>query len=242
MFIAKKNSGKLIDIETAIDSDELEYFCPCCGGEVIIKNGLTNISHFAHKTLKDCDSFTQDTSDWHKDWQERFPLNNREVGLPQGKPIHRADVLAYGFVIEFQHSRITREEFNLRNSFYTSIGKKVIWIFDMREVYHSGNMSCYDEFCDTYRNGGKYSWSHPWRIFSDWNPIVDTNIMVFFQISDYDFDDEDEPCPMERVTWAINEDDETNMKRFITSYKIGNLTELMDYMASDYKRRKRTVK
>lgn len=239
MFIAKKKSGKLIDIETAIDSDEMDYFCPCCDGEVIVKNGLTNASHFAHKSLSDCDSFTQDMSDWHRAWQERFPLNNREVGLPQSKPIHRADVLAYGFVIEFQHSRITREEFNLRNEFYTSIGKKVIWIFDMREAFESENMRCYDRS----DKGEKWFWKYAWKIFSDWSPY-NKNVMVFFQcygtiLEGADLDGEDY---FSRVVWAINEDDQTNMKIFITSNKIGTLTELMEYMASDYKKRKHTVK
>jgi len=63
-------------------------------------------------------------SDWHKAWQSIFPLKNQEVPLPFDKPCHRADVLAYGYVIEFQHSPISVEEFDERNLFYTSLEKK----------------------------------------------------------------------------------------------------------------------
>lgn len=238
MFIAKNKNGLLIDIDDAVTSDESQYFCPHCNGEVIIKNGITNSSHFAHRVLNDCDTFTQDMSAWHKEWQKRFPLKNREVGLPQEKPIHRADVLVYGFVIEFQHSRITRDEFNLRNEFYTSLGKKVIWIFDMREVIYSGRM----EYSKEWEQGGQWKWKHAWKIFADWNPVYNKNIMIFFQISDYDFNDKSGAGHIEQVVWAINEDYITNMKRFRTSYKITNLTELMSYMRSEYNRKKYTIK
>lgn len=233
MFIAKNKKGLLVDIDDAIESVEQEYFCPCCNGEVCIKNGMTNVSHFAHKRLDDCDTFTQDMSEWHRRWQRQFPLRNREVGLPHDQPIHRADVLACGFVIEFQHSTITRDEFNLRNEFYTFFGKKVIWIFDMRDVIDSERMAWYDE----WEKGAKWRWRYAWKIFEDWNPVRDKDIMVFFQVSDYDFNDEDGACHIEQVVWAINKDGVTNMKRFSTSYEIGNFTELKEYILEEYNRK-----
>ena len=172
---------------------------------------MTNISHFAHKKRDECDTFTQDMSEWHRQWQKQFPLRNREVGLPQDKPIHRADVLACGFVIEFQHSTITRYEFNLRNEFYTSLGKKVIWIFDMRDVVDSLRMQWYDEWNNTWDNGAKWEWKHAWKVFEDWNPVRDKNILVFFQFSDYDFNDEDGAGHIEQVIWAINDNGITKM-------------------------------
>ena len=226
----------MIDIDVAVTYDKSQYFCPDCNGEVIIKNGITNSSHFTHRMLNDCDTFTQDMSDWHKEWQKRFPLKNREVGLPQKRPIHRADVLAYGFVIEFQHSKITRDEFNSRNEFYTSLGKKVIWIFDMREVIDSGRMECYGDV----NGGGKWEWKHAWKVFSDWNPAYDKDIIIFFQTSDYNFNDEDGDGHIERVVWVA--DSISYMSKFITSYKIGNLTELLSYMSLEYNRKKYTTK
>lgn len=230
MFAAQDKDGKLIDIEDAIKLDKREYFCPCCKGEVFIRNGVSNASHFAHKNSNDCDTFSQDMSEWHREWQKRFPLKNREVGLPFNNPIHRADVLAYGFVLEFQHSRISREEFNLRNEFYTSLGKKVIWIFDMREVVDAGRM----EFHKDWEYGGQYTWKNSWRIFEDWCPVRDKDIKVFFQMTNYDFNDEFEIGFLEQVVWAINEDDFTDMKVFRTSYSIGDLTRLKSYMKKQY--------
>ena len=51
--------------------------------------------------------------------------------------------MACGYVIEFQHSPITAEEFNVRNQFYLTYGKKVIWIFDLSEEFEDGRIDCY---------------------------------------------------------------------------------------------------
>lgn len=80
-------------------------------------------------------------SEWHKQWQAVFPIRNREVSLPFEKPCHRADILAYGYVIEFQHSPLSMREFHERNEFYTSIGKKVIWVFDVHDKYENGSFT-----------------------------------------------------------------------------------------------------
>lgn len=142
MFKAIDQLGNQVSIDQAADSTE--YFCPICKGLLVIKakKSETVATHFAHKTLKDCDTFTHDMSDWHKAWQNRFPIRNQEVPLPFESPCHRADVLAYGYVIEFQHSHISVEEFDERNRFYTSIGKKVIWVFDVNDKYSKQRFSC----------------------------------------------------------------------------------------------------
>ena len=44
-----------------------------------------------------------------------------------------ADVLINGYVIEFQHSPISRDEIKERNEFYTNCGYKVIWVFDAND-------------------------------------------------------------------------------------------------------------
>lgn len=85
MFTAiNTNLNRKMDIECAIDSaPNDEYICPICHNQVIIKNGDIMVHHFAHKTVGDCDSFSQDMSDWHKEWQECFPEANREFVLTQ---------------------------------------------------------------------------------------------------------------------------------------------------------------
>ena len=135
MFKAVNENGKEVPIDNAQENEA--YFCPICNGLLVIKakKSKSVAAHFAHKSRADCDTFSHDMSDWHKEWQNRFPLKNREVPLPFDNPCHRTDVLACGYVIEFQHSPISLEEFDERNRFYTSLGKKVVWIFDVMEKY-----------------------------------------------------------------------------------------------------------
>jgi len=184
-------------------------------------------------------------SEWHKNWQSLFPERNREVGLPFGNPIHRADILAWGHVIEIQKSKITREEFNERNKFYTSLGYKVIWIFDARELIAEERLENYDS---RYEGKGQYSlnwrWNYAWKIFTDWNPVRNKNIKVFFQVPD-NFDDyyyyDDEIGDIQEVVWAINEYGKTNMRRFITSDKIETPKDLMEYLESEYNKKHKQV-
>lgn len=108
-----------------------EYYCPVCGNQVIPRQGEVNSWHFAHVTS--CvDDWKYDMSEWHRNWQNRFPESTREVVIEYKGESHRADILTGGYVIEFQHSPITSTEFERRNLFYTKAGYKVIWVFDER--------------------------------------------------------------------------------------------------------------
>ena len=80
MFIAKDKEGNKIAIEEAVRGGE--YFCPICGGAVIVKakNSEAVREHFAHKNKAECDSWNYDMSDWHRAWQNYFPKECQEVG------------------------------------------------------------------------------------------------------------------------------------------------------------------
>lgn len=154
MFKATDEYGKEVMIDTAQESKP--YFCPICNGLLVVKakKSKSVAAHFAHKSRVDCDTFSHDMSDWHKEWQNRFPIKNREVPLPFDNPCHRADVLACGYVIEFQHSPISLEEFDERNRFYTALGKKVVWIFDVMEKYAENRFTKIEP---SYIYDGKYT-------------------------------------------------------------------------------------
>jgi hypothetical protein len=77
MFVALDENRQRTDISRAIKNKK--YYCPCCGGELTIKKGSLVEHHFAHKHLSDCDTFTQDMSEWHRRWQQVFPEKYREV-------------------------------------------------------------------------------------------------------------------------------------------------------------------
>lgn len=92
------------------------YYCPVCGNQVIPRQGEVNSWHFAHVTS--CvDDWKYDMSEWHRNWQNRFPESTREVVIEYKGESHRADILTGGYVIEFQHSPITSTEFERRNFF-----------------------------------------------------------------------------------------------------------------------------
>lgn len=226
MFIGLDKNYERVDVEQA--RKEEEYFCPICHGKLRIKDGQINAKHFAHVSLQDCDDFTADMSEWHRNWQGQFPEKNREVVLLHNEEKHRADVLACGYVIEFQQSPISIEEFDRRNAFYTGAGYKVVWIFDCRIECDCGQMECYDEWHKKNDNGGKWKWKNPRRFMRNFVPQEEKNIIVFFQIADADFNNDGEHFYLERVIWAIEEDGESNFRRFMTSYYPGYKTELLE--------------
>ena len=92
MYIALDSSNNRVEISNAMKGDE--YFCPLCKSKLIVKKGKIKQPHFAHQTCLDCDEWSSDMSDWHKQWQERFPEEYREVVITGSTgEKHRADVL-----------------------------------------------------------------------------------------------------------------------------------------------------
>lgn len=142
MFVAKDKEGNRVTIEEAARG--CEYFCPICGGRVIVKakGSEARREHFAHKNGKECDRWNYDKSEWHRAWQNCFPKECQEVVVPNGGIKHRADVLINKkTVIEFQHSPITAEEIAERNRFYTECGLEVVWVFDAEGKIKNKNKS-----------------------------------------------------------------------------------------------------
>lgn len=240
MFSAVDANKNLIDIDEAILFPNIVYLCPSCSGELVIKKGNVRVSHFAHKSIIQCDDYDNDMSEWHRNWQKKFPLKNREVVLRMNKSdphagyyihlVRRTDVLCYGYAIEFQNSPITSEEFDERNKFYNKLEYKVVWIFNMIDAFQNGKIDCYEEWQSNKDNGGKFSWSYASKTFINYNS-EDKNVILIFQTADYSNNEEDrEQCYLEKVVWAINSNSkyqDTSFKRFFTSYYPGNFTELM---------------
>jgi competence CoiA-like predicted nuclease len=240
MFTAKKSDGKRIDVSNAIDNPNEKYYCEACNRELIIKNGSVRIEHFAHKTKCLYDYLDNDMSEWHREWQLRFPAGNREIVLKLNEDsdlikhkVRRADILCYGYAIEFQNSPISWDEFDERNGFYNRLGYKVVWIFNLIDEYYNKKIEYYDEWRYKGDNGAKYKWKYASKTFSSYNP-KNKNVILLFQMADYNKKDMDEDQGyLERVTWAINYDSElcvTDFKRFQTSYYPSNFIGLLDMM------------
>ena len=224
MFIALDSNGKRIDVADAEKSND--YFCPVCNGGLRVREGSVNIKHFSHISKTECDDFTTDMSEWHRKWQEQFPVKNREVVIEHNGEKHRADVLAYGHVIEFQHSPISLHEFERRNEFYTSAGKKVVWVFDFVEQHSSNQMECFDEWQKGSIRGGQWRWSHSKRIFKNFAPQKQKNVVLLFQVADK----EQEELYLERVSWADSNWDGVSFQNFRTIYFPVTKEDLLDWI------------
>ncbi len=184
MFIAKDECGNRIEAKNA--SKEQKYYCPSCGGEVILRAGELNAPHFAHLANECIDKWNYDMSEWHIKMQSFFPVENREIVVEKNGKIHRADVLKDNTVIEMQHSPISAEEFNDRNYFFARLGYRIIWIFDVRDKWKSEQIECLND------NVTEYKWTNPLRIFDTLHkPLSDNNnrFAIYLHLFEEDFDD-----------------------------------------------------
>ena len=235
MYIAEDKNGNRIYATKSISKEE-QYYCPVCKGEVRLKVGSINEPHFAHVSLEQClDDFSNDMSEWHREWQMLFPERNREVVIPYNGEIHRADVLCYGTVIEFQHSPISETEFWRRNEFYTSAGFKLLWIFDLTEFdsdYDSSDRLSYiDDYSNEWGTGSKYRWKHPWRFLRNFMPQDEKEIDILFQMIPLGENPkrDDADCSLQKVTW-VNSYYKTSWGYFHTSDEVVNYYELLRWL------------
>ncbi len=162
-------------------TSKMDYFCPACGAQVFARKGPERRHHFYHTSDRICsDSWTKtyEDSDWHFGWQNRFPKENQEVTLVLDGTKHRADVITGYNVIEFQRSALTTEQFSARNAFYTDLGYKVIWLFDLRDLYESGEI-----MCSGTEGNLSFLWENPRKAFRQ-HDLTFASVDIFFQLRD----------------------------------------------------------
>lgn len=125
IYTALNDKGVRIDISDATSIEN--YYCPICNESLIVKKGEIKAHHFAHKNITECDSWYE-MSEWHKTWQNRFNIENREVVLEN----HRADIKINNLIIEFQKSPLSINDMKERVDFYKKYGK-LVFMFDLRD-------------------------------------------------------------------------------------------------------------
>lgn len=223
MFFAKDKYNKRVYIGEAINNEN--YFCPICEEKLILKNlGTIKAHHFAHPSKSVClDSWHYDMSEWHIAWQNGFPREYQEIIRSFGNQKHRADVLIESkkAVFEFQHSPLSLEEFEKRNRFYSSLGYKVIWIFDAEEQYKNGQV-------ENYKTNLWY-WKHPKHTFDLFNP-KNENIEIYLQL-------DNENIELIKVIWCGDE----GMSRFATDGFSYGADDITDRFAEKNRKRDETV-
>lgn len=104
--------------------------CQICGEAISAFCGEINRNHWRHDNLINCDNWYEPMTDWHINWQDKFPKDWREVVITKNGKKHLADVHTnQNIVIEFQHSSISTHEISEREAFY----ENMIWVLDARE-------------------------------------------------------------------------------------------------------------
>jgi len=119
----------IVDGKKIEASKGVKGFCQSCGAEMIAKCGEFKINHWAHKKNRQCDSWWETETEWHREWKGNFPIEWQEIiqfdSFTNEK--HIADICTdKGLVIEFQHSHINPIERRQRENFY----KNMIWVVD----------------------------------------------------------------------------------------------------------------
>ncbi len=104
--------------------------CAICGNATLAKCGERKLHHWAHRSLKDCDPWWENETDWHRAWKAHYPEECREVvHVASDGEVHRSDIRAPGGIyIEVQHSHMPEPELRARETFYGNL----IWILDGR--------------------------------------------------------------------------------------------------------------
>jgi hypothetical protein len=212
LYAIDKNLGNKVGIQQAID-DGGYYKCTICGDDVIVRNGDVRIPHFAHKSLRICDSWysTENAmSEWHRDWQSQYAQRYREVPVEINGEKHIADVQFGNYVVEFQHSPMTADAFMKRTRFYTQ-KYKLIWVFDFIDI------SNYDDYYDAplhtqYGEFDKFIWKNQKPTFEEFNPRDwYGKVYLVFEIYSRKYG-----TMLKQVTWCAEDDYRYNYKRFAT--------------------------
>jgi hypothetical protein len=84
-------------------------------------------------------------SEWHKKWQGYFKTTEVPFEKIEGQiKSRRADIVEGDYVVEIQHSPITKEEVDQRIQDYKLHNKKVVWVIDGTTLSVNGNVLTID--------------------------------------------------------------------------------------------------
>ena len=222
MFIAVDEQKHKVSIMEAENGNN--YYCPICGEKLTLKkNGKKKAPHFAHKPGSDCKDWG-DMSEWHLNWQEKFPKEFREVVMEYKGEKHRADICIEEseLVIEFQHSPISREDFHKRNCFYMGLGYQMVWVFDAMNKIK--DLEEYRLIPNVIRKGyclqdyftQQFWWRRKQCMFEDYSDIVRKYYHDGGKLSLY-FEAENSNSPQDKILLAATKVDQYEIEVYTTS-------------------------
>ena len=163
MFVARDARGELVNVL----EDRLEkqaYTCPACGGQLRLRQGASVRTHFAHKTLKDCDFSSENESPEHLankeslyHWLKTEAEVQLEYPLPELKQI--ADVFVNGnLALEVQCSPLPQKILKERSEGYRSQGYQVLWLLGEKLWLQERLTRLQEGFLYFSQNMGFYVW------------------------------------------------------------------------------------
>jgi competence protein CoiA len=129
-----KNENLINLLETEPKNLAGSYFCPACHGEVRLKNGQIKRVHFAHKSLQDCNSWSENESKQHLglkaelyNWFKSTEKVEIERFLPELN--QTPDLLVNEKIaIEIQCSHLSLKRLRERTENYRTHGYTVLWL------------------------------------------------------------------------------------------------------------------
>ena len=135
MLIAKNQDGNLVSaLETSLKRKE-SYSCPGCQGVVLLRHGQVMCPHFAHKSLQDCQFFSESESAQHLSLKAALykSLVNHGERVCIEKVLSEMGQIADLFVgdslaLEVQCSRLSQQRLRERTRAYHQAGYEVRWL------------------------------------------------------------------------------------------------------------------
>lgn len=147
MLIAKNTEGKLVSaLETSLQRKE-PYSCPGCQGVVLLRHGQVMCPHFAHKSLQDCQFFSENESAQHLSLKATLyqSLDNHGERVCIEKVLPELGQIADLFVgdslaLEIQCSRLSQQRLRERTCAYHQAGYEVRWLLG-EELWLNGRLT-----------------------------------------------------------------------------------------------------
>ena len=147
MLIAKNQEGNLVSaLETSLQRKE-PYICPGCQGVVLLKHGQVMCPHFAHKSLQDCQFFSENESAQHLSLKATLyqSLDNHGERVCIEKVLPELGQIADLFVgdslaLEIQCSRLSQQRLRERTCAYHQAGYEVRWLLG-EELWLNGRLT-----------------------------------------------------------------------------------------------------
>ena len=147
MLIAKNQEGNLVSaLETCLKRKE-SYSCPGCQGVVLLRHGQVMCPHFAHKSLQDCQFFSENESAQHLSLKAALykSLVNHGEKVSIEKVLFEMGQIADLFVgdslaLEVQCSRLSQQRLRERTCAYHQAGYEVRWLLG-EELWLNGRLT-----------------------------------------------------------------------------------------------------